>query len=102
MTRTVWPMVGIVLVVVVGSATALDVVSDPIAVWDDDVYNRVTDVVYNPQHDEYLILFQGRQQYFHRFSWEPVNGFMQLPTDPGLGIDFDESKIEERRELRWD
>jgi hypothetical protein len=59
MTRTVWPMLSIVLVVFGGSAAALDVVSDPIAVWDDDVYNRVTDVVYNPQHDEYLILFHN-------------------------------------------
>ncbi|MDB4306015.1 hypothetical protein N9980_00450 [bacterium] len=59
MTRKVWLTLGLVLVVVGGSAAALDVVSDPIAVWDDDVNNRVTDVVYNPQHDEYLILFHN-------------------------------------------
>ena len=51
---------------------------------------------------EYLIRFQGRQQFFHKFPWKPVNGHMQLPTEPGLGIDFDESRIEDRRELEWD
>ena len=51
---------------------------------------------------EYLIRFQERQQFFHKFSWKPVNGFMPLPTDPGLGIAFDESRIEEKRELTWD
>lgn len=51
---------------------------------------------------EYLIRFQERQQFFHKFPWRPTNGHMQLPAEPGLGIDFDESRIEERHELKWD
>ena len=51
---------------------------------------------------EYLLRFQERQQFFHKNDWKPVDGFMPLPTDPGLGIDFDESRIEEKRELKWD
>ncbi len=51
---------------------------------------------------EYLLRSQARQQFFHKSDWKPIDGFMPLPTDPGLGIAFDESRIEERRELKWD
>ncbi|MCG6948312.1 MAG: hypothetical protein LJE93_05280 [Acidobacteria bacterium] len=44
MARSAWPTLGLVLVMLCVSAAALDVVSDSIVVWDDDVVNRVTDV----------------------------------------------------------
>jgi hypothetical protein len=58
MTGTVCLILGFVFMLGSGGAVALDVVSEPIAVWDDDENNWVTDVVYNPEHDEYLILFE--------------------------------------------
>lgn len=57
MTRLACLTLGLVLVVGAGGAVALDVSSEPIVVWDDDEENFVTDVVYNPAHDEYLVLF---------------------------------------------
>jgi len=52
-------MLGLVLVIGAGGAVALEVTSEPIVVWDDDEGNYVTDVVYNPVHDEYLVLFEN-------------------------------------------
>ena len=47
---------------------------------------------------EYLVRFMERQQYFHTEPIRPEGGFVTLPALPGLGIVFDEVKIEERRE----
>jgi L-alanine-DL-glutamate epimerase-like enolase superfamily enzyme len=32
---------------------------------------------------------------------QPVNGVISVPETPGLGIELDESKIEEQRPLNW-
>jgi L-rhamnonate dehydratase len=40
-------------------------------------------------------------QFFLKRRIEPVNGVIQVPDDPGLGMTLDEDRIEERRELRW-
>lgn len=43
---------------------------------------------------EYLIRYQKQQSYFHTNKFEPVDGFIALPEEPGLGIQLDESVIE--------
>lgn len=48
---------------------------------------------------EYLVRIQERNQFFHRMIYRPVAGGLELPTTPGLGIDLDPSKTEDRREL---
>jgi hypothetical protein len=50
-------MLGVVLAAGSAGVDALDVVGEPIAVWDDDEENFPADVVHNPTHDEYLVLF---------------------------------------------
>lgn len=50
---------------------------------------------------EYLVRIQERNQYFHRTIYRPVDGALELPTEPGLGIDLDGSKIEDRQELAF-
>ncbi|MGZ8662536.1 MAG: enolase C-terminal domain-like protein [Actinomycetota bacterium] len=48
---------------------------------------------------EYLVRVQERNQFFHRTILRPVDGALELPTDPGLGIVLDPSKVERRSEL---
>jgi L-rhamnonate dehydratase len=50
---------------------------------------------------EYLIKWNDVHQFFLKRRIEPVNGVIQVPDDPGLGMTLDEDRIEERRELRW-
>jgi len=50
---------------------------------------------------EYLIKHLARQQFFLADPIEPIDGRIDLPTAPGLGIAFDDSKIEQRCELQW-
>lgn len=52
---------------------------------------------------EYLFYSHlDRMQYFHRNVLRPEKGWLQLPTQPGLGLELDEDKIAEKRELKWD
>jgi L-alanine-DL-glutamate epimerase-like enolase superfamily enzyme len=48
---------------------------------------------------EYLVRAQVSKQHFLRSPLVPENGSIALPSAPGLGLDLDESKVEERREL---
>ncbi len=59
MSRIVVILVSILMVFVLGGgvAAALGMVGDPIAVWDADDRTYATDVVFNQEHGEYLILF---------------------------------------------
>jgi L-alanine-DL-glutamate epimerase-like enolase superfamily enzyme len=50
---------------------------------------------------EYLVNIQERNQFFHATIHRPVDGAFELPTGPGLGIDLDPSKAEDRRELSF-
>jgi L-rhamnonate dehydratase len=50
---------------------------------------------------EYLIKWNEIHQFFFRNPLKPVNGMITVPTDPGMGMELDESKIETERELRW-
>jgi L-alanine-DL-glutamate epimerase-like enolase superfamily enzyme len=50
---------------------------------------------------EYLI---NKMSYYYMFELQnltPVNGFIPLTDKPGFGIEFDESKIEEREQISW-
>jgi len=50
---------------------------------------------------EYLIRVQEWTQHFQRRVYRPHDGAFALPTEPGLGIDLDPSKIVKRQELRF-
>ncbi|MHC4707576.1 MAG: enolase C-terminal domain-like protein, partial [Planctomycetota bacterium] len=43
-----------------------------------------------------------RMQYFHKRVLRPEKGWLELPTQPGLGLVLDEDKIAEKREMKWD
>jgi L-rhamnonate dehydratase len=48
---------------------------------------------------EYLIKWNTIHQWFLKYPVEPVNGFVPLPTLPGIGMELDEAKIESQTEL---
>lgn len=48
---------------------------------------------------EYLLLAQQSKQHFHTRVMQPEGGSIALPTTPGLGIEIDEAKVDERVEL---
>ncbi|MEK3914595.1 enolase C-terminal domain-like protein [Paenibacillus sp. FSL H7-0331] len=48
---------------------------------------------------EYLVLYQQQQNHFHLNKLIPVNGFLALPEQAGLGIELDESTIEAKVRL---
>ena len=50
---------------------------------------------------EYLIKWNEVHQFFLEQPLKPSNGVITLPETPGLGMDLDESKIQEQRELHW-
>ena len=50
---------------------------------------------------EYLVNHQPRKQFFQQVEYAPVDGEIALPQMPGLGIDLDENKIDERREVSF-
>ena len=50
---------------------------------------------------EYLIRVQEWAQHFQRTVYRPEDGALALPAEPGLGIDLDPGKIDERRDLRF-
>ena len=50
---------------------------------------------------EYLINHNRMIQFFFKTPIAPVDGFVDLPDSPGLGIELDESKIKNRREIAW-
>ncbi len=50
---------------------------------------------------EYLIKWNMVHQFFLRSPLEPRDGVVTLPDTPGLGMELDEAKVEEQRELRW-
>jgi L-alanine-DL-glutamate epimerase-like enolase superfamily enzyme len=51
---------------------------------------------------EYLLKWNVIHQWFLKDPLVPVKGVVTLPETPGLGMDLDESKIEEQRALSWD
>ena len=50
---------------------------------------------------EYLIKWNDVLQWFLKTPIEPKNGFVEVPDEPGIGMELDDAKIDERRELRW-
>lgn len=47
---------------------------------------------------EYLFEHQARKQYFFSRRFEPVEGFLELPSESGLGISFNEDLIASNKE----
>ena len=48
---------------------------------------------------EFLILHQRNKQRFMEGYLEPVNGAVQPPAVPGLGIEIDGAKVSDRKEI---
>src|SRR3954451_10317286 len=51
---------------------------------------------------EYLLKWNVIHQWFLRNPLVPQGGVVTLPETPGLGMDLDEAKIEDRRDLSWE
>lgn len=51
---------------------------------------------------EYLVKWNRIHQWFLAHPVHPAGGYVTPPTEPGLGMDLDESKIESRRELSFE
>lgn len=51
---------------------------------------------------EFLIKWNAIHQFFLKDPIVPVNGEVTLPAGPGIGMELDESKILERREISFD
>ena len=51
---------------------------------------------------EYLLKWNTIHQWFLKTPITPQGGLIELPDTPGLGMDLDESKIEEQRTLSWE
>jgi L-alanine-DL-glutamate epimerase-like enolase superfamily enzyme len=50
---------------------------------------------------EYLVKWNEIHQFFLAAPLKPKNGVVALPDSPGMGMELDEAKIEQRRVLRW-
>ena len=50
---------------------------------------------------EFLLRWNAVNQFFLKDPIEPRNGEVTLPEGPGMGMELDEGKIVERRELQW-
>jgi L-alanine-DL-glutamate epimerase-like enolase superfamily enzyme len=50
---------------------------------------------------EYLVKWNTIHQYFLKTPLEPKNGVVTLPDAPGLGMELDDAKTEERQELHF-
>jgi L-rhamnonate dehydratase len=50
---------------------------------------------------EYLIKWNEIHQFFLKTPLKPVNGVVTLPTTPGLGMELDEDKMEQKREITF-
>ncbi len=50
---------------------------------------------------EYLIKWNEIHQFFLKTPLKPVNGVVTLPTAPGLGMELDEDKMEQKTEVTF-
>lgn len=50
---------------------------------------------------EYLVKWNDVHQFFFKEPLRPVGGTITVPDRPGIGMELDEAKIEDERELRW-
>ena len=49
---------------------------------------------------EFLIKSQPDKQHFFQTFYEPVDGYLTLPSAPGLGLQLDEKKIDSRENIK--
>jgi L-rhamnonate dehydratase len=50
---------------------------------------------------EYLVKWNEIHQHFLKMPFKPEGGVVRLPETPGMGMDLDEARVEQRRVLRW-
>jgi L-alanine-DL-glutamate epimerase-like enolase superfamily enzyme len=51
---------------------------------------------------EFLVKWNQILQHFYKNPVLPVDGYITVPTTPGMGVELDETKVEEEREFRVD
>jgi L-alanine-DL-glutamate epimerase-like enolase superfamily enzyme len=51
---------------------------------------------------EYLLKWNEIHQHFFRTPLRPVQGIVVPPETPGMGMELDEDKIEQQRDVRWE
>jgi len=49
---------------------------------------------------EWLIQWGEREKFFFKHKLGPVNGYIELPKEPGLSMELDESAIESKEEVK--
>lgn len=50
---------------------------------------------------EFLVKWNQILQFFWKEPLVPVNGYVTVPTGPGMGMEIDDAKVESSRELSW-
>ena len=50
-------------------------------------------------YQEYLVKWNAINQFFLAHRLQPANGVLAQPTEPGLGMDLDDARIEAKVEL---
>ena len=61
----------------------------------------VTQSPIHTPYQEFLIKWNAVHQHFLAEPINPINGMVELPTTPGVGMDLDEGKIEREMEPNW-
>ena len=51
---------------------------------------------------EYLVQWNGVMQFFLKNPVRPVNGKVTVSDQPGIGLEIDDSKVVERRSVKWE
>jgi L-rhamnonate dehydratase len=51
---------------------------------------------------EYLVKWNEIHQFFLKTPLKPVNGVVQVPETPGMGMDLDASRVETQRVVSWE
>lgn len=50
---------------------------------------------------EFLVKWNELHQYFWKEPVQPINGMVNVPTVPGMGVELDMGKVEEERDVDW-
>ena len=65
------------------------------------IHFSVTQSPIHTPYQEYLVKWNEVHQFFLAYPVKPVNGMIEAPNTPGMGMDLDPSKIDREEEARW-